>query len=63
MRIERPKESVHLSHEELQKLVKDYMEKESGRTIIGEVLFCKEEAGSKYETRAFAQITFKDETK
>lgn len=63
MRIESPKESVHITHDELQKLVKDYMEKESGRTIVGEVTFCKDEVCGKYETRAFAVLTFKDETK
>ncbi len=62
MQIERTKDKVVVNSTDLQELVKNYIEKETGRKIFGVVNFSTtERSPNGHTTSAYAHLTFKDE--
>ncbi len=62
MEIERTKDKVVLNAADLEKLVKTYIEKETGRKIDGRVNFnTTERSPHGYSTSAYAHLQFESE--
>jgi hypothetical protein len=61
MQIERTKDRVILTAQEVQMILKEHLEKATGRTIDGKVNFQNSDRGTQgIETSVYAHLTYKD---